>query len=517
VQRNALGKASTVRRLARGLPLFGAAALFAPIAQAQDQAQAAASHGTTVTPSFSAQETLTNNVNLSATDPRWDAITQVSPGISLSSRSGRVRGSLAYTANALAYARDSSRNTIQNALTAAGNAEVIENHGFVDANAGISQQAISAFGTQSSGTGLLNNNSTEVYTASVSPSLRGHLGSAVDAQARVTWSATHASSTDTGNSTGMSAVAGLSGGRSLVGWSLNATRQVSGFSGGRRTTDDAVVAGLSIQIDPSLKLSARGGREANDVLTGTRQFYRTYGWGADWRPGPRTTLSLQADHQYFGNSHSLSFQHRMARSIWNYIDSRGVSGNPAQAAASRPVSLYDLLFAQFASIQPDPVLRDQLVRAFLLANGLDPNPPPNGGFLSSALALQHSQNLSVALTGLRDTVTLSAFRSETSQLAGVQYTTGDLSQGQPVRQLGYSIGLAHRLTSDSSLNLTATKQKTLSAGTLAGNDQRTMLLTWAGTLSRRTTGALSLRRTLFDNATAPYNESALIGSISLRF
>jgi len=123
----------------------------------------------------------------------------------------------------------------------------------------------------------------------------------------------------------------------------------------------------------------------------------------------------------------------------------------------------------------------------------------------------------VALTGLRDTVTLSAFRSETSQLAGVQYTTGDLSQGQPVRQLGYSIGLAHRLTSDSSLNLTATKQKTLSAGTLAGNDQRTMLLTWAGTLSRRTTGALSLRRTLFDNATAPYNESALIGSISLRF
>lgn len=513
MQRSAIGMALNARRLARSLPLFGAAALFAPLTQAQD----AASHGTTVTPSFSAQETLTNNVNLSATDPRWDAITQVSPGISLSSRSGRVRGSLAYTANALAYARDSSRNTIQNALTATGNAEVIENHAFVDANATISQQAISAFGPQSTGTGLLNSNSTEVYTASVSPSLRGHLGSAVDAQARVTWSATHAASAGTGNSTGMSAMAGLSGGRSRVGWSLTATRQVSGFTGGRKTTDDNIFAGLSLQVDPSLQLSARAGHQTNDILTYSRQHYRTYGWGANWRPGPRTTLALQSDHQYFGNSHSLSFQHRMKRSIWTYSDSRGVSGNPAQAAVSQPVSLYELLFAEFASIQPDPVLRDQLVRAYLQANGLDPNPPSQGGFLSSALAVQRRQNLSVALTGLRDTVTLSAFRTQTSQLAGVTYTTGDLAQGEPVRQLGYSIGLAHRLTPDSSLNLSASKLKTLSAGTLPGSDQRTALLTWAGTLSRRTTGTLSLRRTLFGSANNPYNESALIGTISLRF
>lgn len=518
---SAIGKALNARRLARSLPLCGAAALFAPLAQAQ--AQDSAAHGVTVTPSFSAQETLTSNAGLSATNPRSDAITQVSPGVRISGRSSRVQGSLSYTANALAYARDSKRNTVQNALSATGAAELVENHAFVDANASISQQAISAYGTQAIGTGLVNNNSSEVSTLSLSPSVRGTLGGVADVQGRVTWSATNSASTSTGDSTGMNATLGISGGRSRVGWALNGSRQVSDYKVGRKTTYDELVATLSLAVDPSLKLSVRGGREANDILTGTREFDKTYGWGADWQPDVRTTLSLQSDHHYFGNSHSFRFQHRMKRSIWSYSDTRGVAGNPAApGGAGQALSLYDLLFAQFASLQPDPVLRDQLVRSYLQANGLDPGIPIGGGFLSSALSLQRSQTVSVALTGLRDTVTLSGFQTETRQLDGVTTATGDLAGGNTVRQFGYSVGLAHRLTPDSAVNLTTIWLKTPSGttqagGTLAGTDQRTVNLTWTGTLSRRLNGALGARRTLFRSATAPYNESAVFGSISLRF
>lgn len=514
MQRSAIGKALNARRLARSLPLFGAAALFAPLAQAQE----AASHGTTVTPSFSAQETLTNNVNLSATDPRWDAITQVSPGVRISSRSGRVQGSLSYTANALAHARDSKSNTIQNALSANGTAEAIENHAYVDASASISQQLISAYGAQSTGTGLVNNNSSEVSTFSLSPSVRGNLAGVADVQGRVTWSATHSAASSAGDTTGMNATLGISGGRSRVGWALNGSRQVSDFNAGRKTTYDQLVATLSVAPDPSLRLSVNAGREAYDVLAGGRQFDNTYGWGVNWQPDVRTTLSLQSDRHYYGNSHSFRFQHRMKRSIWSYTDTRGVTGNPAtQGLASQPLSLYDLLFAQFASLQPDPVLRDQLVRAYLQANGLDPGIPISGGFLSSALMLQRSQTLSVALTGLRDTVTLSGFRTETRQLDTVTPATGDLAGGNTVRQFGYSLGVAHRLTPDSAVNLTTIWLKTPSGVTQAGSDQRTVNLTWTGTLSRRVNGALGARRTLFRSSTAPYNESAVFGSISLRF
>ena len=76
---------------------------------------------------------------------------------------------------------------------------------------------------------------------------------------------------------------------------------------------------------------------------------------------------------------------------------------------------------------------------------------------------------------------------------------------------------AHRLTPDSAVNLNVIWLKTPSGITQAGSDQRTVNLTWTGTLSRRVNGALGARRTLFRSSTSPYNESAVFGSISLRF
>ena len=72
----------------------------------------------TITPTFSISEFLTDNRNLSSANKEAEATTQISPGIRISSRSARVQGNLDYSLNALVYARDSSRSTVQNALSA---------------------------------------------------------------------------------------------------------------------------------------------------------------------------------------------------------------------------------------------------------------------------------------------------------------------------------------------------------------------------------------------------------------
>src|SRR5688500_4678120 len=85
-------------RAFRPLPVvLGCVALSAP-------AFSVAQSGTTVVPTLSVSQTFTDNRRLSATDPQADSITQISPGVVISSRTGRLQGSLSYAANAVIYA-----------------------------------------------------------------------------------------------------------------------------------------------------------------------------------------------------------------------------------------------------------------------------------------------------------------------------------------------------------------------------------------------------------------------------
>jgi uncharacterized protein (PEP-CTERM system associated) len=510
---------------AASLAFAACTALWAASVQAQDEGAApagnaqparAASLSSPIVPSLSVQETVTSNRDLSATDPQTEAITQVSPGIRLSHRSGRVQGSLAYTLNALMYARARAKNTLQNALDASVTAEAVPNLAYLDARASISQVTVSAFGTQSQGTGLVNANSTEVATASVSPSLRSSLGGFADASARLNWTTTHSASTATGDASSHGAELALAKRYGVIGWGLNASRQVNGFKGGQDTTQDAAGATLSLFPFSQFQMSLRAGWQANDVMTGGRQTGSTTGWGINWRPTDRTDVGLQGDRTYYGHSHGVTLRHRMARSVWSYSDAQGVTGGPGSQQTLQPLTLYDLLTSICLRQGGDPAACDQAVRVELARQGLNPNVVV-GGFLGSALALQRSQNLAVALSGLRTTLSLSGFRTVTSRLGQTSISSGDLSQVSSVRQLGLSLGVSHALTPGTSLALTASKLRTLDAGPQPGSGQRLVSLALLGSLGPRTSGSVSLRRTLFESATSPYNESAVVGSLSLRF
>jgi uncharacterized protein (PEP-CTERM system associated) len=512
------------RRLVRCMPVLGLglATLIVPAARAQE----AAGRSVQVSTQFTAQQTFTDNVNLSATDKRSDAITELRPGIRLSSRSGRVQGNLDYSLGALIHARDSSLNELQNNLDAAVAAEVVEQHLFVDARVGISQQTISAFGTQVGNTGLANDNQTDVINYGATAAWRSRLGDTADATASLGWSGSQADSTSLGDGDSLDAAIGLSGGQGRFGWGLDAGWQTTDFRDSEEFTTNQVFGTLRFAPDPDLQLSVRGGIEGEGLRTGTRETDDFWGWGASWQPGPRTSLSWQTDHRFFGRSHDFSFQHRFVRAFFSYTDSRGTNdasgqGDPLNrqrgSGQSRSLTTYDIFFAQFASLEPDPAKRDQFVRAFLQANGLDPNATVGGGFLSSGKTLESSQNLSVGYTAIRTTFTLSGFRSETEPLDENIPVGGDLSNVGRVRQVGFSAGASHRLTPTAALSLTGNQTRTLDEPGQAGSETRTLSLFLSDSLGRRTNGSIGVRHSRFDSDSAPYRESAIVGSVSIQF
>ncbi|MDE2629107.1 MAG: TIGR03016 family PEP-CTERM system-associated outer membrane protein [Burkholderiales bacterium] len=472
-----------------------------------------------VVPSLSITETLTDNARLVGVGRQSDLITQVTPSIRISSTGGRVKGFLNYALNGLAYARHSQASNFQNSLNALANVEAIENWAFLDASANISQQSISAFGTQSTDSSVGNANRTEVRTYNISPYVRGRLAGLASYEARLTHTGTSNSTTAASNSSSDEAKLRLAGDSPLrvLSWSADATRQVIDYTIGRRTEDDSVRGELHFAVDPQLQLTLIDGRESNDYVSLDKQSHNTPGWALDWKPTERTRISAQREQRFFGNSHSYLFEHRTPRTVWRYSNTRDIATGFGQPTAGSLGTAYDLFFAQFASQQPDPALRATLVNNFLLANGIAPTAQLFGGSLTSAVMLQRRQDLSFAMLGVRDTVTFTASQSDARRLDSVVSVTDDFSNGNNVRQRGYGVNLAHRLTPMSALNLIASMDRTSGSTAAQTTTLRSISLAWSGRLGPRSSGSVSARHSVFDSATTPYKETAVTAALSLQF
>ena len=464
-----------------------------------------------VTPVFSVTQQFTDNLNLSASNPRSESITTISPGVRLSVRSSRLQGSLDYSLNGVIYGRESASNNFQNALRSSLQGEFLENHGFISASASISRQSISALGLQGDRPSSINANSTELRTFSLAPSLRGRLFGDVNVNASL---AASVASSAGGDSSTQSAALGIGDSSRAIGWALDLNRVVSDFDGGRRSQQDSLRATLSYTPLPDLRMFINTGTERNNVQAPSERTSATWGGGLNWQPTPRTQLGLTGERRFFGNSHSLNFSHRMKRLVVSYTDSRSSTQNTAGAGVV--LTVYDIYFAQFASLEPNPVLRDVLVRGFLQASGLNANDRLTGGFINRALTLQSTRNLSFAMQGVRSSAVLSAFSTRSSRLDGVSGAQDDLSRVDVLRQVGWSLSLSHRLTPNSSIVLSAVEQRTPGRGAVAGNGLKTASLSWSGQIQRRVGLSVTARHSQADGAN-PYDENSVLAALSLSF
>jgi uncharacterized protein (PEP-CTERM system associated) len=218
-------------------------------------------------------------------------------------------------------------------------------------------------------------------------------------------------------------------------------------------------------------------------------------------------------HHAYGDGHTLSFEHRMARTVIRISDSENLN------VGTSPVGVlstnYDLFFQLFATVEPDLIKRDALVRSQLAARGLSPDAPFAAGVQSNAPTRLRNQQFSMAYQGLRSTLTAQIGRTVTRRV-GTASVGGDLASTGRIEQRSYSLSAGHQLTPSTSVNLVGARQE--SKGDLASQSTTLNSLTanWNARLGSRLNVSLGLRHSKFAGVT-PYSENAVLANLVQQF
>lgn len=455
----------------------GAAAAALLCAMTQAWAQKA---GVSVQPRLSVSQTWTDNLQLTTQNKDAAVISTIAPGINMSINSGRVRGTLDYSLNGLIYSKTDHSNRIQNTLSAKGAAELVENWIYLDAAASISQQTVSAFGTASSDSSLQGGNTSEVTNLSMSPSIRGQVEGLMGYALIGTLAESRAKDSSLGDSSSRDLslnLNGLGSGR-LLNWSAALSKQESRVRAGRDTNTSSATGTLLVNPDVEWNFGLTAGYERNDYTTLSGQDSGTYGANGNWTPTPRTKLAASWTYHEYGNAHSLSFEHRMARSVWRLSDSQSVSTSGSQGNTDATTTT---------------------------------------GFLSASARLARNQSASFALQGQRTTLTFTLSQSRSRRVDSLTTAQDDLSESTFVLQRGVTVNIAYRLTPTSSASLSLSQQQSRGDEASQSTDLKSITANWSRRLGAKTSLQLGLRHNRFSSQQRPYRESALLATLVQQF
>jgi len=470
-----------------------------------------------IVPRFSATETFTDNAVVTAGARQSDQITQLSPGVRVQATTGRLTAYADYSLNYFTSAQGTQANRTTNSLNSFGTFEAIDRWLFLEASGVVTQQNISAFGAQTAGTATVSTNSTETSSFRLSPYVRGRFANIAEYEARYTLSDTRANSALAAGVKSDEASFKLRGVSVPFGfgWSVDGTHQEVMYGSGRRTDSDLVRAILTYRFDPQIQVRASLGAESNNYSTATKESKSTFGYGADWSPGERTQLSVFRERRFFGDGHTITFNHRMPLTIFRFTDSRDVSVLPNQLSNVGLGTYYDMLFAQLANSIPDPVARAQQVNAQLQQAGISPTAAVTAGFLTSQATVRRRQEFSLVLNGLRNTVTYTFFQSEQQSVRTTAVVADDFSTATSIKQRGMSSNFSHRLTPLTTLNALSSVSRS-DGNTGQSTTSRVFNLNASTKIGIRTNASIGLRATRTDGVT-PYRENAMLATVTAQF
>lgn len=470
-------------------------------------------------PRVSVSGTYSTNVDLSSRNPTSDFLTEVSPGFRWSSDRGRIRGSIDYSLHQLLYAKRSDKNELQNALSANGTAELVDNWAFIDVNGSISQQSISAFGTPSIGNANINENKTEVSSFKYSPYVRGAFNDFANYEARYTANVTKNKSSIASDILANEGLFRLTS-RELFNklrWNVDLSKSVVDYDPGRKTTADVIRGSVQYPFGNQLVLTAIVGRESDNYITVEQSARNFAGGGLMWSPSLTTKFSANTENHSYGRTYNVNFEHRTPRTGWYFSDSKNISKTPVGQGTASLGSVYDLLFFQFAAIEPDPVRRARMVSSFLSNNGIDPGAQIVGGYSTAGLNMQRNQSVSFALLGIRDTITFTAMRTQSQQLSDGTGVFGNFSNSQSINQNGFTVAYSHKIGPISVLAASLTQQSSSGDSSFFSTKLRTLNLNYSTRLSRNVISNLGVRRTISSGDATSYEESAVTGGLNIVF
>lgn len=470
---------------------------------------------------WNAAFTVSDNISALPSQQGRDAgaMLRVGPGVRWVHQGGGAEWLLDYSLQAQRYAKTAALGQpFQSSLRSSAKIDLGSPAFTLEGQANIAQRTRSAFEAQrtlgESGVG----ESTEVGTLALGPVARLRLGEGWRLTAQQTSTLTRARGTTVGDAQGSQAQISIEPGpQRRMGLGATVTHQFTRPLEGRRTASSQGTVNLTWRPDVDWTVVARGGQERSNLQSVASQTGTTYGLDATWQPTPRTRLQLNGDHRVLGDFHTVNLEHRFARAVVRWSDSRTINQAGVVGAASGQTN-YDLFFAQLATTEPDPVQRDLLVRQRLADLGLSGDAVVANGFLSSQPTVSRTRLLGVTYQQPRTLWTLNLTKTRTSRLLAGGLGSEDLASSSFVDTESAQMSWTYRLTPSQALRAQASWQRSEGENAaLQRNELRTVLLGWAERLTPGVQIALGLRHSAFESPTRPFVENAVVVNVEQRF
>jgi uncharacterized protein (PEP-CTERM system associated) len=413
-----------------------------------------------ITPTLRLRQAYSDNMALSPpAQARAEFSSEIAPGVAVQARGPRLTLALDYALQRLAYSRSPSR--LKHQLDAAGHAEALADWLYVDGRASVSQQNISAFGPQRSDPAQLGGNTSTVRSAALSPYLKHHFRGLAEAELRYTYQASSSGALLRAHSR----LAGLRlvGDNRAGGWNWEAAvdqRQDNDAALAQVNRRDATLT-LRVPLRPRLSWFASAGRESSDYQARAgAPGGRHWSSGLSWTPSPRSSVAASVGRRYFGDTYSLDARHQMRHLVLTLGYSEDITSSQQELQRLPPSDLGNFLYQLWAGRIPDPLLRIQVINAFLRYSQLQGPNAGNVNYLSHNYFLQKQWNLSALYSTPKSTLALGLADSRRSAQTSSAIDSpllgpAELAQQEHTRQTSLHAGWTWRMSARNNLSANA--------------------------------------------------------------
>lgn len=474
-----------------------------------------------ITPTLHVRESYTDNMNLAPpAQARGQFVTEVTPGIEISTNGPRLQADLSYSLQKVAYTHQPDRTAQQ--LDASAHAEMLADWLFMEARAGIAEHTVSAFGAQPVSPALRNPNTSNVRTLALSPYLRHYFHGLATLLVRYDYQRSSTGLLDVRSQATSLRLTGDNGG-SGWNWDLSLLRNEIDDAALPPVTMSSAALTLSYPFNSSLAGFVTAGYEQQDYHSLSAQPQGKFGSvGGIWTPSPRTRLAANIGHRYFGKTYGLDASYRLRSMFWSFSYSEDITTTHGEFYSVNPSGLREFLNDLWVLRIPDPTLRRKTIDVFLTISQLLGS-DGNVNFFSHRYFLQKQARLSGVYSTARSALALhlaSTGRSAqtTSAIDSVLLGPDQLSLTDRTRQNSVQLGWNWRLSSRGSLTIGAghSRAKSLSSGREDRNSIVTLGLTRQ--LSNRLSASADLHHSRHSSsAGGAYRENGVGATVMMRF
>lgn len=468
-------------------------------------------------------------VDVNTANKSGDFILEVTPYVTAESEAVRFKYRLDYSIANLYRIRSGDsilgRQRLSAKLTSALGGDWL----WLDANGLIANTYTDLFGPLSSDPNIAFVNSSQIRTFSLSPYIRSRLGGYVDATARygLQYTSTGRSLPEQSkyNNTFSADLRGVQADGQNWNWSWGGEYQLRKFGSvniGRKYSSGSVFWVPT----PSVRLSATAAYDQIDGLVarnGDKQGVGG-GFGINWNPLDRTSISVQALKRYYGTSGQASITHSSNWVTFSGNYSKGVTGSLDSSIFSiDPGSVFGS-----GPATNDPVYLRLIAQNLRLGYGI----PYAAGVIEDTYIQQQQAGASLGLIGVRNSLSFSVYASQRDSSFFVQAVpvggSGPRGGGVGIsstykgliRIFSASADYRYKFDARTDFNTSFTAIKTEAPTTTLSSRSSTISVGVSTLLTPDTKAGAGVRRTVGKTSAlvdSKFEDTAIYGSLDLRF